>query len=341
MPLQKPEEVLKNLQQGQFQPIYFFHGEEAYFIDQLADYIEAHALPAHEQGFNQVVFYGKDLSLGQLVNQARSFPMMAERQVVLVREFQEVGDLRSEEASQILLKYIEAPLPSTILVLSHKHKSLDKRKALYKALEKKAVVVESKKLYDNQVPAWIERYVKEQGFRIGPPAVQLLFESIGNELSRLRKEIDKIAINYPEKGEITPAAIQQYVGISKEYNVFELQKALIEKNVLKANRIIRYFAGNPKDHPIIPMLAILYQLFSRLLMVHQSNDRSEGHLAKLLGVNPYFVKDYLQALRQYSLPKTIQCIEYLRQADLQSKGVDSGSMNEGDILQELVFKILH
>jgi DNA polymerase-3 subunit delta len=191
------------------------------------------------------------------------------------------------------------------------------------------------------VPAWIERYVKEQGFRIGPPAVQLLFESIGNELSRLRKEIDKIAINYPEKGEITPAAIQQYVGISKEYNVFELQKALIEKNVLKANRIIRYFAGNPKDHPIIPMLAILYQLFSRLLMVHQSNDRSEGHLAKLLGVNPYFVKDYLQALRQYSLPKTIQCIEYLRQADLQSKGVDSGSMNEGDILQELVFKILH
>ncbi|KOY84892.1 DNA polymerase III subunit delta [bacterium 336/3] len=341
MPISKPEDILKDLQSKKIAPIYFLHGEETYYIDQISDYIEANALPEHEKGFNQVVMYGKDSQMGQIVNNARRFPMMAEKQVVIIKEFQETSDLRSDEAHKVLQKYIETASPSTVLVLAHKHKLLDKRKALYKALEKNAVVLESKKPYDNEIPKWIESYVRQKQYSISPTATLLLAEFVGSDLTRLASEIDKMLLNIGGSKQIEEDLVRKYVGQSKEYSIFDLQKTLIDKDILKANRIIHVFSQNPKDNPIIPMVTILFQFFTKVLLTHQTTDKSDNALAELLSVNRFFVKDYLNASRKYPLPKVIQIIHFLREADLQSKGVESGSMEEGDILKELVFKILH
>jgi DNA polymerase-3 subunit delta len=338
---QSPDIVLKDLQSGRFAPVYFLQGEETYYIDLIANYIEKNALQESEKSFNQVVAYGKDIDIAGILSNARRFPMMAERQVVIVKEAQEVSDL-TKEAGQIMLEsYIKNPLPSTILVFCHKYKSLDGKRKIAKALDEFAIVVNSKKLYDNQVPDWIMNYLKIKGFKIIPKAVQMLAESIGNDLSRLSNEIDKLLINLQEGTEITPDLIQKYVGISKEYNVFELQKALINRDILKANQIINYFEADPKSNPLIPIITILFNFFSKVLMAHSAPDKSERGLASLLKVNPFFVKDYLLAMRSFSAYKTVEIIHYLRIADLQSKGMESGSATEGQILKELVFKILH
>lgn len=336
-----PETVLKDLKQNKYAPVYFLDGDEPYYIDLIADYIEQHALSEADRGFNQMVMYGKDTQVNQVVSNARRFPMMAERQVVLVKEAQELQDLGKADAQKLLESYVQNPLPSTILVLCHKHKSFDKRKALYKALVKNGVVVSTKKLYDNQVPAWIEQFVKSEGHDISPKAVQMLSEFIGNKLERLVNEIRKILINFEGPVTIEDHHVQKFVGVSKEYNVFELQKAISFKDIVKANTIITYFAANPKDHPIIPMIALLYGYFSKLLIVHHSKDKSEKGLAAQLRINPYFAKEYIAASRNYSLGKVVSIINYLRQADLQSKGVNSGSATGGEIMKELIFKILH
>lgn len=341
MPVLKTEDILKDLKAQKYAPVYFLHGEESYYIDLISDYIEQNALQEFEKGFNQMLMYGKDMQMGQIINNARRFPMMAERQVIIVKEFQDLSDLRSEEAHKILQKYVESPSPTTILVLAHKHKPFDKRKALYKAFEKNVCVVETKKPYENEIPKWIENYVQQKGFGISPVATALLTEYIGNDLSRLAKEIDKLSLNLGESKTIDEKAVKQFVGQSREYSVFDLQKALIEKDVLKANKIIHIFAQNHKDNPIIPIITILFQFFVKVLLVHQSSQKTSEHLAKLLGVNPFFVKDYLKAAQNYPLSKAIQCIHLFRHADLQSKGVETGSMQENDILKELVFKILH
>lgn len=341
MSLLKAEDVLKDLKARKYAPVYFLHGEESYYIDLICDFIEQNALQEFEKGFNQMLMYGKDVQMGQIVNNARRFPMMAERQVIIVKEFQDLPDLRSDEAHKILQKYLENPSPTTILVLAHKHKLFDKRKTLYKSLEKNACVVETKKLYDNEIPKWIEKYIQEKGLSISPVATALLTEYVGSDLTRLAKEIDKIALNLGESKNIDEKAVKQFVGQSREYSVFDLQKALIEKDVLKANKIIFIFAQNPKENPIIPIIIILFQFFSKLLLVHQSSQKTTEHLTKLLGVNPFFVKDYQKAAQNYSLQKTIECIHLLRRADLQSKGVEAGSMQESDILKELIYKILH
>ena len=239
-----PEAVIKDLKSGLFAPIYFLQGEEPYYIDQIANYIEEHALEASQKGFNQVVMYGKDHPVNAVVTNARRFPMMSERQVVIVKEAQNIADLNKEAGQKLLLDYIQNPLPSTILVICHKYKSIDKRKALGKQLDKHTVLVDTKKLYDNQIPDWVSNYVKSQGFTIDPKATQMFADYIGNDLERLSNEIDKVLINFEEKVTINPEIVQKYVGISKEYNVFELQKALQSKDVLKANRIVNYFAAN-------------------------------------------------------------------------------------------------
>ena len=338
---QTADSVLKDLKAGRYAPVYFLQGDEPYFIDKIAGYIEKNALSESEKGFNQMVMYGKDVDVTAILNNARRYPMMSERQVVIVKEAKDIQDINRQEAQTMLENYVKKPLPSTVLVICHKYKTLDGRKSLTKTLDKHAVFVTTKKLYDNQVPDWITGYVTELGFTIDRKAAFMLTEFIGNDLERLSNEIDKVVINFQEKIQIDAALIQKYVGISKEYNVFELQKALAVRDVVKANRIVQYFEANPKNHPVIPMIAMLFNYFSRLLLIHHSGERSEGGVAKLLKINPFFAKEYLLALQNYNLPTVIRNISFLRQADLQSKGIDSGGMTEGQLLKELVFKLLH
>jgi len=335
-----PEAVLKDLKNGQYAPVYFLQGEEPFYIDQISDYIEEHALEAGQKGFNQVVMYGKDHPVNAIVTNARRFPMMSERQVVIVKEAQNIPDLNKEAGQKLLLDYIQNPLPSTILVICHKYKSIDKRKALGKQLDKHTVLVSTKKLYDNQVPDWVSNYIQSKGFSIDPKGTQMFADYIGNDLERLSNEIDKVLSNFEQKVTINADIIQKYVGISKEYNVFELQKALQTKDVLKANRIVNYFGSNPKKNPIIPIIAMLFGFYSKLLLVHTAKDKSQGSLASVLRINPFFVKDYLMAVRAYNLSQTINCIHHIKEADLRSKGVGFNHA-EGELLKELVFKLIH
>ena len=266
---------------------------------------------------------------------------MAERQVVIVKEAQELPDLAKEAGEKFLNAYIQNPLPSTILVFCHKYKTLDGRKSLGKNMDKYCVLVNTKKMYDNQLPEWINKFIAEKGAKINPKAALLLAENIGNDLSRLANEIEKLLINIKDKKEIDELLVEKYVGISKDYNVFELQKALTNRDVVKANRIINYFEANTKNNPIIPTLAALFGFFNKILLVHGSEDKSDGGIAKTLGVNPFFAKDYTAAARSFPVQKAINVIHYLHEADLRSKGIGSATMEEGQIMKELIFKILH
>ncbi|MGI9543345.1 MAG: DNA polymerase III subunit delta [Cyclobacteriaceae bacterium] len=337
---QKPEIVLENLKKNQYAPVYFLQGEEPYFIDLISNYIEHNALQETEKGFNQVIMYGKDVDMSGVITNAKRYPMMSERQVVLVKEAQEMGEWNKQEGQKLLENYISNPLPSTILVFCYKYKTLDGRKSLSKSLDKYAVLVTTKKLYDNQIPAWISNFVKSKGHTIQPKSAQLLADYSGNNLERLSNEINKVLINLDEKVEIDAGHIQKYVGISKEYNVFELQRALTVKDAFKAQQIVNYFAANPRSNPIIPVIAILYGFFAKLLLIHASRDRSERHLASQLRIRPFFVKEYLTAWSNYSLPQVLQNIHHIKMADLKSKGVDAGNLGNGAILKELVFRLL-
>ena len=338
---QKPEAVLSDLKAKKYVPIYFLQGDEPYYIDLISNYIEENVLAEQEKGFNQMIMYGKEVEMNAILTNARRFPMMAERQVVIVKEAQEIQDLKREAGQALLQNYIDNPVPSTVLVFCHKYKSLDGRKALAKMLDKKATLVSTKKLYDNQIPAWIESYIKTKGYSVMPKGTQMLANYIGSNLERLSNEITKVLINYEAGATIDADAIQKYVGISKEYNVFELQNALSYRNVTKANFIVHYFASNPKSNPIIPIIALLFSFFSKILLIHNSADKSDRGVAQLLKINPFFVKEYMQAARIYSLPKVIDNIGYLKEADLRSKGVDFNASGDGQILKELVFKLMH
>jgi len=341
---QSPEAVLKSLRNQEYAPVYFLQGEEPFYIDQIADYIENNALKESERGFNQMVMYGKDVDVSAVLNNAKRYPMMSERQVVIVREAQDISDLNNKNGQTQMEAYLKNPMPSTILVLCYKYKTFDKRKALGKLLEKHAILVESKKIYDNQLPQWIARYVKDKGFDIEDKAVQMLADYIGNNLERLTNEIEKVLINYKqgdEEGKMSPAAIQKYIGISKEYNVFELQKALAVKDVLKANQILKYFESNQKANPIIPVIALLFTFFTKLLLVHEASDKSERGLAAVLKINPFFAREYRIASVNYPLPKVIRNIHYLRLADQYAKGIDNQGGSDAQILKELLFKLMH
>ncbi|MTI31318.1 DNA polymerase III subunit delta [Xanthovirga aplysinae] len=338
---QSAEVVLNALQENQYAPVYFLQGEETYYIDLISSFIENNALPEADKGFNQMVIYGKDVEMNAVITNARRFPMMAERQVVIVKEAQEIQDLNRESGYKILEDYVKNPLPSTILVFCHKHKTLDGRKSLAKTIDKFAILVNTKKLYDNQIPSWIANFLKEKGHKITEKANQMLADNIGNDLERLANEMGKMLINVQPKVMIDEHIVQKFVGISKEYNIFELQRAIGVGDVYKANQIIHYFKANPKDNPLIPIIAVLFSYFNKILLIHHSRDKSEKAVAKAIGVSPYFARDYLGAARKYPLSKVISNIHYLQQADLKSKGVNSGGMKEGEILKELVFYLMH
>ncbi|MFM8741155.1 MAG: DNA polymerase III subunit delta [Cytophagales bacterium] len=332
--------ILDNLKAKKYEPVYLLQGEEPYYIDVISSYIEANVLNESEKSFNQVVLYGKDAPINVILTHAKRFPMMAERQVVIVREAQEIPDLQKEAGAKLLLDYITKPVLSTVLVLCHKHKPVDKRKELGKKLDKLPGAATFKKIYDNQLPDFIFSYVKDKGHKMDVDAVQVLAECVGTDLSRVANEIDKILIS-TEKGEaITSGKVMAQVGISREYNIFELQKALIQKDALKLDKMVYYFEGNVKKNPVIPIVAFLFSFFSKVLAAHGALDKSERGLVNTLKINPFAAKDYSYALQRFSLQQVIRNISLLKNADLKLKGVNSGSENESEILKELIFQLI-
>ncbi|MBK5278060.1 MAG: DNA polymerase III subunit delta [Bacteroidia bacterium] len=335
------KEILTKLKAGKYDPVYVLQGEETFYIDLIADYIEAHAIQESERSFNQVIAYGKDLTVAAILTNARRFPMMAPRQLVIVREAQEIIDLQKEVGSKLMLDYITKPVPSTILVLCHKHKTLDKRKELGKKIDKLTTSATFKKTYENQLPPFVSEYVKNNGYAIDEAAVRILCEYVGNDLNRMANEIDKVLIVVPAGESITADKVMSQVGISREYNIFELQKALIQKDSFAAGKIVNYFESNTKKNPAIPLVAFLYSFFSKLLVASTASDRSESGLVSSLKISPYAVRDYSAALQRYDTLKILENISSLKQADLKLKGVNSGSETEGQILKELVFKLMY
>jgi DNA polymerase-3 subunit delta len=333
--------ILTDVKAGKYSPVYFLQGEESYFIDVISDYIEANALTEAEKGFNQVVVYGKDASMATILTHARRFPMMAQFQVVIVKEAQEIQDLNKEIGAKLLFEYVKQPVPSTVLVFCHKHKTLDKRRELGKNIEKFTTSLTSKKLYDNQLPDFMSEYVKERGIAIDDQGIRALCEFVGNDLSRLTNEIGKLTISLKPGESITAERVMQQVGVSKEYNIFELQKAILQKNSLNVAKIVNYFESNTKKNPVIPTVAYLYSFFSKVLLASQAPDKSEKGLASALKVSPYVIRDYSLALQQFSPDRILRNISLLKEADLKLKGVNTGSTNEGQILRELIYRLIH
>jgi DNA polymerase III subunit delta len=337
--------LLKDIKSQKLAPVYLVHGDEPFALDQLAEVLEATVVPEAERGFNQFVLFGKDTDVGAVLNYARRYPFMAERQLVVVRDAQSLTGLNEKSAQGLLDAYASNPLSSTVLALFYVREdgkpALDERKAWVKAFGKKGVLLGVKKLYENKLPDWVGDYCREHGAKISPKACQLLADHIGNDLRRLAGEIDKMLLNLKPGEEISAATIERFVGISREYNVFELQKALVRRDVVTANRIVDYFGRNPKDNPLVVILGQLFSYFSKVILVHAAPDPSEKALAGVLGVNPFFVKDYSQAARTFPILKTADIIHAIRLADARAKGIDTPTMSEADILRELVFSVLH
>ena len=329
-------QTVADIRDGNIKPIYFLMGEEPYYIDKISNYIEDHVLDESEKGFNQVVMYGRDVSVEEIIASAKRFPMMAERQVLIVKEAQDLS-----RTIEKLVPYIENPQPTTVLVLNYKYKKIDKRKKLYKATAKNGLIFESKPLYENQVADWIRRVLGGKKYQAEPKAAQMLVEFLGTNLSKISNELDKLMSIVPQGTIITPDHIEQHIGISKDFNNFELRKAIGEKNILKANRIIHYFAQNPRHNPLVMTISLLNSFFTQLLIFHGLKNKSREHVAKALGIRPYFVNDYSTAARYYPMKKVAQIIHLLRDADMKSKGVNANNQSQSDILKELLFKIMH
>jgi DNA polymerase-3 subunit delta len=345
------KEIISDLEKKLFHPVYFFCGEEPYYIDMLSQQIEKSVLDETEREFNQFVFYGREHSLATILDAAYRFPMMANYQVIIVKEAQDLKDLlprnkeksksKEDEKEHLLVSYLNNPQKTTVLVFCYKYKTLDMRTALAKKMSKSAVLFESKRLYDNQIPAWIENYLKDKGLIIGHKALALLTEYLGNDLSKISNELNKLLINISPPAEITVNDIEQNIGISKDYNVFELHNALGSKDAGKAMRIINYFASNTKDNPFVMSMGALYGYFSKLLIYHTLKDKTPNSVAASLGVSPFFVKDYISAGKVYSMASLQKAIHLLKEYDLKSKGVGNISMDEGALYKELILKLIH
>ena len=333
--------IITDLKARKYVPVYFLQGEETYYIDLISNYIEENVLTEAEKGFNQVVLYGKDVTMAAVLTNARRFPMMAERQVVIVKEAQEIQDLNKDIGSKLLLDYLTKQVPSTLLVFCHKHKTLDKRRELGKRIEKLATTLTTKKSYDNQLPDFVGEYVSEKKVSMDDKAILALCEFVGNDLHRLANEIDKLIISLPAGESISVEQVMNQVGVSKEYNIFELQRAIITKDPLLANKIVNYFESNTRKYPMIPIVAFLYSFFSKLLVASQASDKSDKGLVSELKVSPYAARDYTLALRQYPQQKIMDNISSLHDADLKLKGVNTGSADEGQIFRELVWRIMN
>lgn len=327
-------QLISAIKEGKLSPIYFLMGEEPYYIDMISDYIEANVLAESEKGFNQLVLYGKEVSVQEIVSNAKRYPMMAERQVVIVKEAQNL--IKTIEQ---LIDYAKNPQPSTVLVFNYKYKSLDKRKALYKALSKSAVVFDSKKIYEDKIPSWIQGFLKSKQISITPKAALMLAEYLGNDLSKIANELTKLEIVVGLNREITPEVIEENIGISKDFNNFELQKAIGHLDHKKAYQIVNYFAQNHKQHPFVLTISILYMYFSKLMTLHTVPNKNPAAVSKALGVNPYFVNEYISVSRNFPMKRISKVLETLRVYDLKSKGVGA-NLSPKDLYRELVYNIL-
>ncbi len=329
------EQILSEIHKKNFAPVYFLTGDEPYFIDMISDTIENEALDEADRAFNQIVVYGRDVDVETIANHARSFPMMGDRMVVIVKEAQDVKNLENFEP------YLDTIPDTTLLVFVYKYKKFDKRKALAKKIDKKGVWFESKALRDYNIPGWIQSYLKGEGYSITPKATQMLADFLGTDLHKITNELKKLTITLPKNKSIDDADVERNIGISKDYNVFELQNAIGSRDVLKANRIVNYFGDNGKDNPLLVTAINLYSFFTKVMKLHCTQDKSQGNLATVLGVNPYFVKDYQLAARNYPPQTCIRNISILREFDMKSKGYESGDVSEKDLYREMIFKLMH
>ncbi len=329
------KELVADIKNGNIKPIYFLMGEEPYYIDKISDFIEQHVLSEEEKGFNQMILYGREVSIDDIVANARRYPMMAERQVLIIKEAQDLS-----RTIELLVDYAENPQPTTVLVVNYKYKKIDRRKALFKAIKKIGVVYESKKLYENQVGEWIRRVLSSKDYSITPKAAQMLVEFLGTDLSKINNELEKLQIILPKGSQITPELIEENIGISKDYNNFELRKAVGNKDVLKAQQIARYFGENPRSNPMVVTVSLLFNFFAQLLHYHGLNDKSSRSVASALRINPYFVNEYITAARNYPMKKVSHVISTLREFDVKSKGVGANAVPQGDLLKELLVRIM-
>ena len=328
------EKIISEWKKKIFKPVYWLEGEEEYYIDQVVQYAEHHILSESEDGFNLTVFYGKDAAWPDIINACRRYPMFSERQVVLLKEAQQMRDIEKLEG------YIESPLASTVFVVSYKQKKVDGRTRLAKILKQSGELLTTKKLYENQLPEWTNELVEQKGYTISQKALMLLVEHIGNDLSRINNEIDKILINLNKRKNITEEDIENFVGISKEYNVFELQEALGRKDLAKATKIIQYFDANPKAGPIQMILPTLYNFFSKVNMIYAVQGGDEKSTAAAIGVHPFFIKDYMQASKNYSARGTEQILLLLHHYNLRSLGIHDVGTSDASLMKELVVKMM-
>lgn len=328
------QSILNEIKAGDIRPLYFLMGEEAFFIDQISTFIETSVLDETQRGFDQTVLYGKDTSVDAIVSSAKRFPMLAERQVIVVKEAQNLS-----RTIEDLLPYVKNPQQTTTLVICYKYKSIDKRKALYKALSKAHVVFESKKIYDSKIPSWISGELQKMNLKITPKASYLLSEFLGNDLAKISNELSKLQLVMGDNDLITPELIQINIGISKDFNNFELQKAIAQLDQKKAYQIVRYFSENPNQHPMVLTVATLYSFFSKLMILHTVNDRNPKVLSRAIGVNPYFLNDYTAAAKNFPMRRISSVFQTLRTIDVKSKGVGA-NLKPLDLYQELIFRIL-
>jgi DNA polymerase-3 subunit delta len=327
------EKIISDWKKGVFKPVYWLEGEEEYYIDKVIDHAEHRILPESESAFNLSVFYGRDANWADVINACRRYPMFAERQVVILKEAQHMRDIDKLEA------YVDNPLHSTIFVVSYKDKKVDGRTKFAKTLKEKGVMVTTKKMYDNQLPEWTQELIQSKGLAIAPKGLALLVDHIGNDLSRIENEIDKLSVNLGKRKTITEEDIEMFIGVSKEFNVFELQAALAKKDLAKAIRIIQYFEANPKAAPIQLVLPSLYSFFSKVFMVFGAGSHDEKSVSAAIGVSPYFIKDYMQAANLYSYAGVERVLLLLHQYNLKSLGVNDSGTSDASLLKEMVVKM--
>lgn len=330
------EQILADLKNKIYKPIYLFYGEESFFIDELTNYIQQNVLTETEKAFNQDIVYGKDITATNLIELSRAFPMMANYRVVILKEAQGLKDFKNLEP------YVQNPVNSTILVLSFKNTAkVDKRLKVFNLLSKNAVVFESKRLYENQVYPWIEKALRENGLSIHTEALRLFYESIGADLSRLSNEIKKLVITQEKGKQISKEDIAFNIGINRDYNIFELQKAIGLKDKLKCYQILDYFSKDPRANPLFATVNRLFDYFTKIIKLHMLQDKSKQSVANAAGVHPYFAEEYLIAMKNYPMSKLIQIVSYLRETDMKLKGVGAVSISDADLSKELLYKILH
>ncbi|MBE6275285.1 MAG: DNA polymerase III subunit delta [Bacteroides sp.] len=331
------EEIARDLKNRIYKPVYYLMGEESYYIDKISEYIAQTVLTDEEKGFNLTIMYGSDTDITNIVNTAKRYPMMSEYQVVIVKEAQNVKNMEQ------LAFYVQKPLPSTILVICHKHGVLDRRKKLAAIIEKEGVLFESKKVKEAQLPGFISSYLKRKSVDIEPKAAEMMAEFVGMDLSRMAGELEKLVLTLPQgQRRITPEQIERNIGISKDYNNYELRSALIARDVLKANKIIKYFEENPKTNPIQMTLSVLFGFFSNLMLAYYAPEKTEQGIAAQLGLrSSWQAREYLVAMRVFSGVKVMEIIGEIRYCDARSKGVENVSLSDGDLLRELIYKILH